>query len=52
MSQPVGEKMNLEYAKQMRNLFRGDKIRFSGFNLMTDGTVASYKAVEHLHICL
>lgn len=44
MSQPVGEKMNLEYAKQMRNLFRGDKIRFSGFNLMTDGTVASYKA--------
>lgn len=43
MSQPVGEPMNLEYAKEMRELFTGDKIRFSGFNRMTDGTIAAYK---------
>lgn len=43
MSQPVGEPMNLEYAKRMRSLFTGDKIRFSGFNRMTDGTIAGHK---------
>ena len=43
MSQPVGEKMNLEYARRMRDLFTGDKVRFSGFNRMTDGTIAAYK---------
>lgn len=43
MSQPVGEKINLPYAKKMRELFTGDKIRFSGFNLMTDGTIAACK---------
>lgn len=43
MSQPVGEKMNLEYARNMRKLFTGDKVRFSGFNRMTDGTIAAYK---------
>lgn len=43
MSQPVGEPMNLEYARKMRNLFTGDKIKFSGFNRMTDGTIAAYK---------
>lgn len=43
MSQPVGEPMNLEYAKKMRKQFVGNKIRFSGFNRMTDGTIASYK---------
>ncbi len=43
MSQPVGERMNLEYAKKMRDLFTGDKVRFSGFNRMTDGTIAAYK---------
>ncbi|MDD3138983.1 MAG: amidohydrolase family protein [Lachnospiraceae bacterium] len=43
MSQPVGEKMNLNYAKKMRDLFTGNQIRFSGFNLMTDGTIAAYK---------
>ena len=35
--------MNLEYAKRMREKFKGDKIRFSGFNRMTDGTIADYK---------
>lgn len=43
MSQPVGGPMNLEYAKEMRELFTGDKVRFSGFNRMTDGTIAAYK---------
>lgn len=43
MSQPVGAKMNLEYAKNMRDMFTGDKIRFSGFNRMTDGTIADHK---------
>lgn len=43
MSQPVGEPMNLAYARKMRDTFQGDKIRFSGFNRMTDGTIAVYK---------
>lgn len=43
MSQPVGAPMNLKYAKKMREMFTGEKIRFSGFNSMTDGTIASYK---------
>ena len=43
MSQPVGEGMNLVYARRMREQFTGNKIRFSGFNRMTDGTIASYK---------
>lgn len=42
MSQPVGQPMNLAYAKEMKEKFQGDKIRFSGFNRMTDGTIASY----------
>lgn len=43
MSQPVGQKMNLSYAREMRQKFTGDKIRFSGFNRMTDGTIAAYR---------
>lgn len=43
MSQPVGERMNLDYARKMRELFTGDKVRFDGFNRMTDGTIAAYK---------
>ena len=27
----------------MRDLFKGDEVRFSGFNRMTDGTIAAYK---------
>ncbi len=42
MSQPVGEKMNLEFARKMKKTFTGGKIRFSGFNRMTDGTIANY----------
>ena len=43
MSQPVGAPMNLEYAKEMREKFVGDQVRFSGFNRMTDGTIAAKK---------
>lgn len=35
--------MNLPYARKMRDQFAGDKVRFSGFNRMTDGTIASGK---------
>lgn len=43
MSQPVGERMNLPYARKMRGLFTGEKVRFSGFNRMTDGTIADWR---------
>lgn len=43
MSQPVGKRMDLEHARRMRDLFTGDKVRFSGFNCMTDGTIAARK---------
>lgn len=43
MSQPVGAPMNLKYAKEMRKKFTGDQVRFSGFNRMTDGTIAAKK---------
>lgn len=44
MSQPVGERINLEHGKKMREKFQGDFVRFSGYNCMTDGTVASGRA--------
>lgn len=50
MSQPVGEGMNLVYARRMREQFTGNKIRFSGFNRMTDGTIASYKGDLKSHM--
>lgn len=43
MSQPVLQPMNLEYARKMREQFTSDKISFSGFNRMTDGTIASFR---------
>ena len=43
MSQPVGEGINIEHGKRMREKFQGDFVRFSGYNRMTDGTVASTK---------
>ena len=43
MSQPVSEKMNIDYAKKMSALFTGDAIRFSGFNKMTDGSISEMK---------
>ncbi|NRT74237.1 amidohydrolase [Clostridium beijerinckii] len=44
MSQPVGQGINIPYGIQMREKFNSDFVRFSGFNRMTDGTVASLKA--------
>ncbi len=41
MSQPVGEGANIEYGKRMAKEFTGNFVRFSGYNRMTDGTVAS-----------
>lgn len=35
--------MNLTYARKMREQFMSDKVRFSGFNRMTDGTIADFK---------
>jgi hypothetical protein len=43
MSQPVLRGMNLEYAREMKEMFTTDRVRFSGFNRMTDGTIASFK---------
>ncbi|MGI6069300.1 MAG: amidohydrolase [Blautia sp.] len=41
MSQPVGEGINIPHGIRMREKFTGDYVRFSGYNRMTDGTVAS-----------
>ncbi len=44
MSQPVESPMNLEYASEMRDKFNSDIVKFSGFNLMTDGSVSEHCA--------
>lgn len=57
MSQPVGQGINIPYGLKMREKFNSDFVRFSGFNRMTDGTVASlkadllkpYKCLENVH---
>ncbi|MFV0361857.1 MAG: amidohydrolase [Suipraeoptans sp.] len=43
MSQPVGAPMNLDYAKTMREKFKSDFLRFSGFNQMTDGSISQFE---------
>jgi len=40
MSQPVGQGMNLSFGKAMRNRFKGDFVKFSGYNRMTDGSIS------------
>lgn len=40
MSQPVGEGASLEYGRRMRDRFRGEFVRFSGYNRMTDGSIS------------
>ena len=40
MSQPVSAGIDLEYGEAMRTLFQKDYIQFSGFNLMTDGSIS------------
>lgn len=41
MSQPVGRGADIPYGRKMAETFTGDMVRFSGYNRMTDGTVAS-----------
>lgn len=41
MSQPDSEKANIAYGKKMQAKFCGEYVRFSGYNRMTDGTIAS-----------
>lgn len=40
MSQPVGEPFNIEFGKRMRAELTGDFVRFSGYNIMTDGSIS------------
>lgn len=40
MSQPVGAPASLEYGRAMREKFRGEFVRFSGYNQMTDGSIS------------
>lgn len=44
MSQPVDKPANFEYGEKMRDLFKGEFVRFSGYNQMTDGSVSEYCA--------
>ncbi|ETP72758.1 putative TIM-barrel fold metal-dependent hydrolase [Lachnospiraceae bacterium JC7] len=44
MSQPVLEAMNINYGLSMRNKFNSDLVKFSGFNMMTDGSVSDHEA--------
>lgn len=44
MSQPVGAGMNLAFGQAMREKLRGEFVRFSGFNQMTDGSIAQTEA--------
>ena len=44
MSQPVAKEMDLTYGEKMREMFKGDKVTFSGYNQMTDGSVSQYCA--------
>jgi predicted amidohydrolase YtcJ len=40
MSQPVGEPFNIEFGKRMHTELSGDFVRFSGYNMMTDGSIS------------
>ncbi|NLG91989.1 MAG: amidohydrolase family protein [Clostridiales bacterium] len=42
MSQPVGEGINIAYGEAMREKFKGDFVRFEGFNRMTDRGIARF----------
>lgn len=44
MSQPVAENINFEYGEKMRETYNSDKLCFSGYNQMTDGSVSEYNA--------
>jgi predicted amidohydrolase YtcJ len=40
MSQPVGEPFNIEFGKLMHTELSGDFVSFSGYNMMTDGSIS------------
>jgi predicted amidohydrolase YtcJ len=40
MSQPVKEGANFSYGQNMREKFKNDFVRFSGYNRMTDGSIS------------
>jgi len=40
MSQPVASGADLAYGRAMREKFRGEFVRFSGYNQMTDGSIS------------
>ena len=40
MSQPVGKPINIEHGEAMRKRFKGDFVRFQGYNRMTDRGIA------------
>ena len=42
MSQPVGYRMNLDYALESKEKFKSDWLKFSGFNQMTDGSISQF----------
>jgi len=39
MSQPVGANADFVFGQKMRERFKGDYVRFSGYNRMTDGSI-------------
>lgn len=39
MSQPVGAPADITYGEAMREMFRSEYVRFSGYNQMTDGLI-------------
>ena len=42
MSQPVKDEINFEYGEKMRRLYNSDKLCFSGYNQMTDGSISEF----------
>lgn len=52
MSQPVGAPINLEYGRKMRDTLRGQFVRFSGFNQMTDGSISQLEGdMKQPYLC-
>jgi hypothetical protein len=44
MSQPVADDINFAYGEKMREEFNSDRVTFSGYNQMTDGSISEYNA--------
>lgn len=41
MSQPQGKPMNLDFAREAKDKYKSNFLKFSGFNRMIDGTIAN-----------